>query len=329
LAYVGPAIFPNKRQQGLDLRYIKGYDHLSPVLQPSAFDAQPTIRDRGEIKDVLTHMPFFREAMRIGEQDRQNLLTFLQAGEAYANAIVQRLYADSAELINSAEVTAEAMRFELLQKGTITMESPTAKGENTTNNYDYDEDGAWKAANVVTPSVLWSDPTANPISDILALKRQAMRKGTALTRAIIGPELWGILLTSQVIRADVFPLNANASLSDSDLMTYLSAKTGITFSVYEKMYKGLDGTERGFMLPTRVVFLPAGPVGSTYYGTSPEEADLMTGNVDCDVQVAGGGFAVCTKKESLPTNVLTWVSAIVLPSFEKMDSVYVLVPVAE
>jgi hypothetical protein len=137
------------------------------------------------------------------------------------------------------------------------------------------------------------------------------------------------LLTSQSIRADVFPLNTNASLSDSDLKNYLVSKTGITFSVYEKMYKGLDGTERGFMDATRIVFLPSTPVGSTFYGTTPEEADLMSGNVDCDIQVVGGGFTVGVKKESLPVNVLTWVSAIVLPSFEKINSVYVLIPVAE
>jgi hypothetical protein len=54
----------------------------------------------------------------------------------------------------------------------------------------------------------------------------------------------------------------------------------------------------------------------------------MSGNVDCQVAITGGGFAVCTRKKSLPVSIETWVSAVVLPSFEKMDSVYVLIPAA-
>jgi hypothetical protein len=329
LPYVGPAIFPNRKQIGLELRYIKGYDRLPPILAPSAFDAQPTIRDRGEVHDVTVKMPFFRESMRIGEQDRQDLMTFSQAGESYATAILQKLYNDTAELINSAETTAEAMRFELLQHGTITILSSAASGENVNYSYNFDQSGAWTAANVVTPSVLWTDPTSNPIADILSIKRLAASKGVTLTRAIIGPDLWAKLLTSQTIRADVFPLNTNASLSDAQLRDFLVAKTGITFAVYEKMYKTLANADKGFMDASRVVFLPATPVGATCYGTTPEEADLMSGAAAASVSIAGPGYAVCVKKESLPVNVLTWVSAIVLPSFERMDSVYVLVPVAE
>jgi hypothetical protein len=132
-------------------------------------------------------------------------------------------------------------------------------------------------------------------------------------------------LASEPIRADVFPLNADASLGDAELMRFILAKTGIQFTVYEKMYKDLDGNEHPFMRDDRVIFLPSNAVGSTYYGTTPEEADLMAGNVDANVSIVGGGIAVATKTESLPVNIITWVSEIVLPSFENMDEVYNLI----
>jgi hypothetical protein len=91
------------------------------------------------------------------------------------------------------------------------------------------------------------------------------------------------------------------------------------------MYKDLSGKERPFMRPDRVIFLPSTPVGSTFFGTTPEEADLMSGNVDAEVSIVAGGIAVLTKKESLPVNVMTAVSEIVLPSFENMNKVFVLV----
>ena len=47
---------------------------LPIALQPSAFDAKPLLRDRGGVSLESTKMPFFREAMRMGEEDRQNLL---------------------------------------------------------------------------------------------------------------------------------------------------------------------------------------------------------------------------------------------------------------
>lgn len=323
LPYLGTTLFPVKRQPGLRLDWIKGSDHLPVMLMPSAFDAKPTLRDRGGVDTATMKMPFFRESMRIGEEDRQNLMTMLQAGGAYAQAIIDRLYDDATELINGAQLNPEVMRFELLQHGTISIASPNQSGIYVNYNYNYDPNGKWKTENNIEVETAWSEPTSKPIADILAIKRAAAAKGIILSRAIVGPKVWADLLMNTNIAKDIYPLAADASISDNELQAYLSSKTGISFTVYEKMYKALDGTTKAFMDDDTVVFLPMGAVGSTYYGTTPEEADLMSGNVDCDVRVLNG-VAVCTKKESLPVNVITWVSEIVLPSFENMDYVFVL-----
>ena len=74
--YMGEGLFPAKKKAGLKLEWIKGADNLPIALQPSAFDAKPLLRDRGGVSLESTKMPFFREAMRMGEEDRQNLLMF-------------------------------------------------------------------------------------------------------------------------------------------------------------------------------------------------------------------------------------------------------------
>ena len=71
-------------------------------------------------------------------------------------------------------------------------------------------------------------------------------------------------------------------------------------------------------------FMPVGTLGNTWYGTTPEEADLMAGNKDADVEIVNTGVAILNKKESLPVNIITSVSQIVLPSFERMGDVFVL-----
>ena len=73
-----------------------------------------------------------------------------------------------------------------------------------------------------------------------------------------------------------------------------------------------------------VTLLPAHPLGNTWYGTTPEEFDLMSGNVAASVSIVNTGVAVTTIKEAHPVNVQTIVSEIVLPSFEKMDDIYVI-----
>ena len=51
----------------------------------------------------------------------------------------------------------------------------------------------------------------------------------------------------------------------------------------------------------------------------------MSGNKDAHVTLVNTGIALLTKKESVPVNIMTVVSEIVLPSFERMADVYNLV----
>ena len=324
IPFLGASLFPNKRHQGLKLEWIKGYDKLPVALMPSAFDTKPTLRDRQGVDTVSTRMPFFREAMRLGEEDRQNMLTLMAAGNQYVATILDKLFDDAATLIDGADVVPEFMRMQLIQNGTISISSPNSSGIFVNYDYNYDPKGDWKASNWVAGSD-WSDKgKATITADILAMKREAAKKGNMLSRAMVSPTTWGYMLQDPTLRNEIFGTQNAGVVSDSDLKSYLSAKTGITFQVYEKQYKDYEGNSQAFAEDDKVVFMPSNTLGSTFFGTTPEEADLMSGNTDADVRIVGGGVAVLTKKESLPVNVITSVSEIVLPSFENMDQVYIL-----
>ncbi|MDR0914999.1 MAG: major capsid protein [Oscillospiraceae bacterium] len=322
---LGESLFPAKRVLGLDLSWIKGANGLPAALAPSAFDAKPTIRTRESIDVEKAKMPFFRESMRIGEEERQQLLQLIAAGGTYANVIVTKLFDDATTLINSALVVPEAMRFSLLQTGAITISSALSGGQNVNYSYNYDANGTWADSNLKNAQTNWADENADPVEDIIAIKQAASENGVELTRAIVAPAVWAKLRKSAAIRQAVSTVGTSVAISDNTLREFLIAETGITFTVYSKRYKTFDGTDAPYMMSDRVVFLPEQPVGSTCFGTTPEEADLMSGNTDCDVEIVGNGIAVLTKKESLPVNVITAVSEIVLPSFEAMNSVYVLI----
>lgn len=330
LPMLGATLFPNKKKQGLRLEWIKGYDSLPIALNPSAFDTKPPLRDRGKISQEMTKMPFFREAMRIGEEDRQNLMMFLEVNNgAYAKDILRRIFDDQSQLIAGAKVIPEIMRMKLIVEGKFTMQSDPQTGQIAVYEYNYDPNGDWASKNTITLTGTdkWSDHTnSNPVLDILTVIRDAKKRGITLTRCIMGYDTWLDVIANEKIKQDMTITAVGANniiVTDGMIQKYLTSKTGISIQVADKMYKDWTMTDQYFY-PSKgnVTFLPNGTLGSTWYGTTPEEADLMNGKTDAEVSVVDTGIAILTKKESLPVNIITSVSEIVLPSFENMDKVF-------
>lgn len=217
--YLGSTLFPAKKQLGLDLSWIKGSNGLPVALTPSEFDTKATVRDRIGFSKIQTEMPFFRESMRIGEKDRQELNRLLASNlqEAY-KSIVNNIYDDVSTLVKGAEVQPERMIMQLLSSGKIAITS---------------------------------------------------------------------------------------------------------VAVYNKKYRAEDGSLHNFYPDNHFTLIPDGKLGSTYYGTTPEESDLMTGATKADVSIDNTGVAVTSVKEEHPVNVMTIVSEIVLPSFETIDNIFI------
>lgn len=70
------------------------------------------------------------------------------------------------------------------------------------------------------------------------------------------------------------------------------------------------------------VMFPSGQLGTGWFGTTPEQSDLMSGNA-ANVSITDTGVAVTTSKKVDPVNVVTKVSMIYLPSFEQADKVLI------
>lgn len=77
LPYLGSTLFPNAQQAGTDISWLKGANNLPVTIQPSNYDAKASIRERAGFSKQATEMAFFRESMRLGEKDRQQLQLLL------------------------------------------------------------------------------------------------------------------------------------------------------------------------------------------------------------------------------------------------------------
>lgn len=328
IPYFGAGLFPAKKKAGLDLSWFKGTKGLPISLMPSAFDAQATFRDRIGLEKLETEMPFFREGFKIKEKDRQELLRVAESSDPYAEAIIARIYDDANELIAGADVVAERMRMQLLfaDSGNLGIQIQ-ANGVDYT--YNYDPDGSWKEKNytALQGTSVWSaTQTADPFGDLEAVKEAILAEtGTELVTLLMNSTTLNLLLATDAVINRFKTLNATIStpvLTKNELIQVVESALGVRIATYDKMYRNESKVAAKFVPNNYVALLPDGVIGTTWYGTTPEEADGA--GAPMSVAIVNTGVAVSRIVEPHPVNINTIASEIVLPSYERADEVALL-----
>lgn len=175
-------------------------------------------------------------------------------------------------------------------------------------------------------SAKWSAvDTANVVGDIKRWQDTVEDDtGVRPVNAICTRKTWGYILANKAIRLDMNPLGGqNIIMTDAMMKAYLQNMLGLNVAVYNKKFGLQDGSANQFFPDNVFTLIPDGNLGNTYYGTTPEESDLMSGSTVADVTIVNTGVAVTTVKEPHPVNVETIVSEIVLPSFESIDTIFI------
>ena len=329
IPYLGEGLFPARKQAGLDLKWIKGSKGIPVSLMPSAFDAKATFRDRIGVAKVETEMPFFREGFKIKERDRQDILRAQSANDPYVTAAINRVFDDANELIEGALVVGERERMQLLfaVNGNVGI-SIQANGVDYT--YNYDPDGSWKASNYfeLTGQAKWTDTEhSDPFGDIQDAKDAiAAKTGSDLRIAIMNKATFKELRSNKNIKNRYLTKSGAAFgyLTDNEIIAILKDTNDLDGIVlYDKQFRNESKVASKFVPDGYVALIPAGALGETCYGTTPEEADLM-GKGAATVQIVNEGIAITQETTVNPVNVNTFASEIVLPSYERMDEVALL-----
>ena len=328
IPYLGTGLFPARKKAGLDLSWLKGSRGLPVSLMPSAFDAKATFRDRIGLTKLETEMPFFREGYKLKEKDRQELLRISESNDPYLAGVMTRIFDDANDLIAGAEVVPERMIMSLLfAAGGDAQIVIQANGVDY--SYDYDPGDVWKTNNYValTSGALWTAPTtADPFANFKTMKdkiRQAT--GSELVTAIMNTYTFNLMAACDAVKNRIVTTvgTSLAYLTDSEVAAVVRGTSGLNVVIYDKQYKNESGTAAKFVPDGYVALIPAGALGSTWYGTTPEEADLM-GSGAADVAIVNTGVALTRVVEPHPVNVNLFASEIVLPSYERMDEVALL-----
>lgn len=329
IAFAGAAFFPNKKKTGIDLKWIKSHKGLGIALKPSSYDSLATIRPRQGFNVTLEEMPLFRESMVIKEQDLAQIMRAADSNDPYLNEVLERIYDDVGNLIDGANISAERMRMQLLAPIDGVMKIDIGKADNTIYSYQYDSDNTWKAKHFaeLTGSDTWNNPeTAKPLNDVQKGVDYLSGIGVVPTYIMMNTTTFNYLLDMKQIK-NTFVTRAGVNvdfLSKAAAKDVFATQTGLQPILYDKMYTDYDGKEKKFYPDGYATIIGAGQLGNTWYGVTPEERTLL-GDSNADVSIVDTGVAVAVKTDyGPPVQYSTTASQIVLPSFEGMDSTYVL-----
>lgn len=326
--YLGRTKFGTKKQDGLDLAFIKGKNSLPVSLKASAFDAQAELRDGIGFSTIQNEMPFFRESYMVTEKEEQDFASALASNGEKANQILAQIMKKPLDLIRGARVVPERMIWQLLAPTDGVPKIKVVMG-NTYYEIGYmasADETAYKATNFVEikgDSQWKNSATATPLADLIKVKKDfAKNTGYNLVRFSMNIETWEELLSAEDTKKQVLGILAYQNgirMNDEDVVRYLAGK-GIEVEVYNKIYVDENGTSQYF-IPTGYVSCQSAGVylGDVMFGTTPEErsGDMATGSL----ALVDTGISVYTYETNHPLNTHCVASEIVLPTYEGMDAV--------
>lgn len=327
--YIGEGLFPAKKKMGLDLKWIKTSKGLPVSLSPSNFDAVSTLRSREGFKMTETEMAFFRESRIVKETDEQEMLRVQESTDPYVQEILSRVFDDANDLVEGARVVPERMIMQLIAPSDGSPKI-SIQADGVTYEYNYDPNNDYKTNNFAELSGetdKWSDvENSDPLEDVSnGLDSVEAKTGERPSVMIVSRQTMNYLKKNKKIKSAILAQNvtANIFMDDARVNELFSAELGVNIIVYAKQYKNEEGVVAKFYPDGFATLIPNGALGNTWYGTTPEERTLM-GSKEADVSIVNTGVAVAVTVSNDPVQTKTTVSEIVLPSYERMDSTYVI-----
>lgn len=335
--YLGRAYFGTNKQRSLDLSYIMGGNGLPVSLKASNFDAQAPLRDGIGFSTIQNEMPFFRESYMVTERQKKDYNTFLNSTNIEnAEEVLSRIVMSPMELVKGANVVPERMIWQLMAPADgiprikVYVNGETAQAYSV--DYTPDSGAAYKATNfmeITAANDKWSAPaTATPIQDLLDARAQhRANHGENLATFFMNDKTWQQFCAADDTKKQVlgaYAYSAGQRVTEQGVKDFLLSNYRIEILIYNGLFQGEDGKSAPFIPDGIVSAIPENmaQLGTVWYSTTPEEED---GDASIgQLSVVETGVAIYTYTTPHPLNLHCVVSEIVLPSYEGMNSVFVM-----
>jgi hypothetical protein len=310
---MGDVLFPPRKTEALEIKIVKGASNLPVSAKVHSFDVEAEIasRDGGDV--MLQDLALIKRKIPLSERDIIALESPRNSREE--TEMIQRIFNDADNLVQSVLTRVEAMRMEALSTGII------AVNENgITASINYGMPTNHKFAKT------WKSGTPTILDDMDAGVNQIVKDtGFTPTRALTSKTILHTMLRDPSIRAAVFGVNSAKMLTVAELNTFLAQQSLPQIAVYDKMFRQQDKkgnyTSVRFLDESKFIMMPDGKLGDTFFGVTAEELELRR---DPSVDVSSvGNVIVCHYSTVDP--VARWLKAVAtaMPSFPYADQVAV------
>lgn len=315
--YLGEGLTVTTKQLGNEFSTLNGKVPSPKLLDASSYDAKVIYLKREGFQITTSEMPYFKNAMTINEKQRQELLKVMATGNVVLiDAVLNKIFDDNKTLLEAAALRREQLRMMLLTTGKIAI----AANE---NGQVWEYDFGVPTTNKVSSD--WHKTTADPVNDIIGWQDAvAIETGVRPTNVLMNTVTFNLLAKTDAI-ANAINANSIRVVVPTPAMVraYVENAANVTIYLYDNVYKDASGAKKKFVPDdTVVLFGDEAPI-EEFFGTTPEEADLMSGATDAQVAIVDTGVAVTTWKEIDPVNVRTKVSMVYIPSLRDPASLVI------
>lgn len=308
---LGDILFPSRKIEGLEAKMIKGASNLPVSASIHAFDTEAEIGSREAGKYSIEELALIKRKHRLSEKD---LIVLNQPRNSQEETqIINDIFDDVDNLVESVLTRVEAMRMEALSTGELNI----------------DENGVKLKIKYGTPDnhkaeKTWSTFEADILKDIYDMTDKiATDTGFTPTRALTSRKNLNIMLKDPLIRKGVFGVNNDKLLTVNELNVFLAAQGLPMIATYDERYRvqGKKGyTTKRFLDEDKFILMPEGKLGDTLFGLTAEELELRNKS-DVDISAIGN---IIVQQYDTNDPVAKWIKAVAtsLPSFPYADQIF-------
>ncbi len=306
---LGDELFPGRKVHSLEFDLLVSGSKTPVIASIHGWDTESEIGQRKAQKKAI-ELALIKRKMQLSEKEviaLENPRTDAELQEK-----IREVYADIDNLVAGVQARVEAMRMEVVAKGTITL------NENGLNaSIDYGVPATHKATNVN-----WLSSSSDPIEDILTWYNLMEVKPK---RALTSNRILNIILKNANVIKRIYGPSAERMATVGELNTYLSSLGLPTITTYDEVYKkeGSNGTYTTvrYFPENCFAMFPAEKLGETLYGPTAEEIRL-TRRKDIDTSIIGNVLAMIYEDNLDP--VSTWEKAVAssIPTFPYSDEIF-------
>jgi len=314
-------LFPQERQDGSVVEWMKGGHGLATLLEFVDFNGERPIRRRGKLEELKASLADMGAKFYISPRERKQIWEAKKVGNTIRyNALMRHIFRDAANLLEAARERRAAFAYELLTTGKV---SALNNGQGVLA--DYTEGTSWRANNLLEVAHAWDTDEGTVRADIQEIKQAALDNGYELKVVLLTSATLSKLCYSPWIKASLMDPEAILYPSEEQVRQYFNREHGLKLVTVDHSFKTEDGRVQAIP-DNKLVFIPQTGEGLGYMrmGMTTDEIDkdILEGQVS--VYQNGVALRIYPTPHNDVVQVVTSVLQEAMPSFEHMDGVFVV-----